>query len=65
MRKKVFNSMKKYDANIYGGALLAGCNKLIIKCHGNAKPMAVYHAIKQAKSFYDNDVINIMTNNLS
>lgn len=65
IKKRLKHTMKKYDADIYGGALLAGCNKLIIKCHGNAKPMAVYHAIKQAKSFYDNDVINIMTNNLS
>lgn len=64
IKKQLKKTMEKYNADIYGGALLAGCNKLIIKCHGNAKPMAVFHAIKQAESFYNNDVINIMKNSL-
>ncbi len=55
----IFNKLKEHlsDSNPlmqqlntadYPGALLIGLDKLIIKCHGNASPRALFHGINQA-----------------
>ncbi|AIS52563.1 phosphate acyltransferase PlsX [Thermoanaerobacter kivui] len=49
---------KKMDYTEYGGAPLLGIKKPVIKAHGNSKAKAIFNAIKQAKTFVDNDVLN-------
>lgn len=49
---------KKMDYTEYGGAPLLGIKKPVIKAHGNSKAKAIFNAIKQAKNFVDNDVLN-------
>ena len=44
------------DPNQYGGALIAGLNKPIIKAHGNSKEEAVYNAILQLYRVVQEDV---------
>lgn len=44
------------DPNQYGGALIAGLNKPIIKAHGNSKEEAVYNAILQLYRVVREDV---------
>lgn len=46
------------DYTEYGGAPLLGIKKPVIKAHGNSKAKAIFNAIKQAKNFVDNDVLN-------
>ena len=64
IKKRLKMSLKKYDADIYGGAILAGCRKLIIKCHGNATSKAIYHAIVQASEAHCNKVIDLIKDNI-
>ncbi len=37
--------LKKFDYSEYPGAILCGVDGLVIKCHGNATPRALYHSI--------------------
>ena len=59
--KKLF---KKYDVKIYGGAPILGANKLIIKCHGNAKYGEYMYAITQTKDLINKDIINVIKNSI-
>lgn len=55
----VFKSLKKkFDYKEYGGAPFLGVEGICIKAHGSSDSKAFKNAIKQAKSFYDNDVLN-------
>lgn len=55
--KSSFKSvLKEYDAREYGGAILIGTRKLIIKCHGNAKSNEIYVALSQAYDFVKKDI---------
>lgn len=47
---------KSMDYREYGGAILLGCKKLVVKGHGSSDLKAAYSTIKQAKSFIDADV---------
>jgi glycerol-3-phosphate acyltransferase PlsX len=51
--KKLKNLM---DYNNYGGAVLLGANKTIVKGHGSSKAEAVYQCIKQAYSMEANNL---------
>ncbi|MCQ2609298.1 MAG: phosphate acyltransferase PlsX [Lachnospiraceae bacterium] len=53
---KLKSMLKRFDAKSYGGAPYLGCNKLIIKCHGNSEGKEVCNAIHQAKEYIENDV---------
>lgn len=55
---KLKNMLKKFDAKSYGGAPYLGCNKLVIKCHGNSEEKEIYNAIYQAKEYIEKDVTN-------
>jgi glycerol-3-phosphate acyltransferase PlsX len=59
--KPVFKSFKKqYDYKEYGGAAFLGVNGICIKAHGSSDGRAFKNAIKQAKIFYDNKIIEKM-----
>ena len=51
--KKLKNLM---DYNNYGGAVLLGANKTIVKGHGSSKAEAVYQCIKQAFNMENNNL---------
>lgn len=53
------NNMKKqFDYKEYGGAVLLGVRKPVIKAHGSADARTFKNAIKQAVWFLENDLIN-------
>lgn len=50
--------MKKgLDFDKYGGALLLGLKKVVVKSHGSSKPVAITNSIKNALSIYRNGLI--------
>lgn len=48
LKKKVYEIKDTMDYNNYGGAVLLGANKTIVKGHGSSKSEAVFQSIKQA-----------------
>lgn len=59
--KPVFNNIKKkFDYKEHGGAPFLGVDGICIKAHGSSDALAIKNAIRQAKKFYDNDLINKM-----
>ena len=55
---------KEYDYTEYGGAVLLGTKKAVIKAHGNSKAKAIKNAIRQAKLFIESDVVNNISNGI-
>ena len=56
LKKEVMKLKSLMDYNNYGGAVLLGANKTIVKGHGSSKSEAVYQCIKQA---YNMEVNNL------
>lgn len=53
------NDMKKqFDYKEYGGAVLLGVKKPVVKAHGSADARTFKNAIKQAVWFLDNNLID-------
>ncbi len=55
---------KKMDYTEYGGAPLLGTAKPVIKAHGSSNANAFYHAIIQAKSFAEGNVVEEISKSL-
>ncbi len=53
-----------FDYTEHGGAPVLGAQKVVIKAHGSSNSKAFYNAIRQAKNFYENGVIESISNNL-
>lgn len=53
-----------FDYTEHGGAPILGAQKVVIKAHGSSNAKAFYNAIRQAKHFYENGVIEAINNNL-
>ena len=53
-----------FDYTEHGGAPILGSQKVVIKAHGSSNAKAFYNAIRQAKNFYENCVIEAINNNL-
>ena len=63
--KKGIKKMKSsFDYTEHGGAPILGSQKVVIKAHGSSNAKAFYNAIRQAKHFYENGVIESINNNL-
>lgn len=54
LKKDVYALKDMMDYNNYGGAVLLGTNKTIVKGHGSSKSEAVYNCIKQAYNMEKN-----------
>ena len=66
MLKSQLKSFKeKLDYREYGGAPLLGIKQPVIKAHGSSDAFAIKNAIKQAKTFIEMDVINIIKNDIN
>ena len=48
---------KRIDYSEYGGALLLGIEKPIVKCHGSGKEKDIKIVLKQAENFVKGDVV--------
>lgn len=55
----------KYDYKAVGGAPLLGVDGIIIKCHGSSDKMAICNGVQQAKTFYDNNVLTILKDEIT
>lgn len=56
----ITKSLLKYDYTKYGGAVLLGIKKPVIKIHGNAKALNYEKAILQADSILQNKLVDII-----
>ena len=48
LKKDVYELKNLMDYNNYGGGVLLGVKKTIVKGHGSSKASAIYHCVKQA-----------------
>lgn len=63
--KPVFKSIaNRFDYKEYGGAPFLGVDGICIKAHGSSDARAFKNAIKQAKTFYDNKVLDRIKENI-
>lgn len=63
--KSGIDDMKKqFDYKEYGGAVLLGVKKPVIKAHGSADARTFKNAIKQAVWFLDNNLISLIESEL-
>ncbi len=58
LKKDVYGIKDFMDYNNYGGGVMLGVNKTIIKGHGSSKASAVYHCVKQAYTMEKNNLVN-------
>ncbi len=66
MLKKDIMELKDYmDYNNYGGAVLLGCAKTIVKGHGSSKGITVFHCIEQAYNMEKNNLRQAISNEIS
>ena len=65
MLKSQLKSFKNnLDYREYGGAPLLGLKKPVVKAHGSSDAFAIKNAIRQVKTFSDNNVIEIIEKNI-
>lgn len=63
--KSGIDDMKKqFDYKEYGGAVMLGVKKPVVKAHGSADAKTFKNAIKQAVWFLENDLISCIEKNL-
>ncbi len=66
LMKPVFKVVKKtLDYNDYGGAVLLGLQKIVIKAHGSSKAKSIKAAILQAVTLNERSIIAEVTKNLT
>ena len=56
IKKDVYEIKDFMDYNNYGGAVLLGCKKTIVKGHGSSKTNAIYNCVKQAYNMEKNNL---------
>lgn len=62
LMKPVFKKVKKtLDYNDYGGAVLVGLQKIVIKSHGSSKAKSISAAIMQAVTLHNRGIIDEVT----
>lgn len=64
LKKGIKEFKSSFDYTEHGGAPILGSQKVVIKAHGSSNAKAFYNAIRQAKYFYENGVIEAINNNL-
>lgn len=57
LKKDVYGIKDFMDYNNYGGGVMLGVNKTIIKGHGSSKSSAVYQCVKQAYTMEKNKLV--------
>lgn len=64
-KKKMYEVKNMMDYNNYGGAVLLGTTKTIVKGHGNSGEKAVYNCIKQAYNMEKNNLCQAIGEEIS
>ena len=64
-KKKMYEVKDTMDYNNYGGAVLLGTTKTIVKGHGSSKAKAVYNCIKQAYNMEKNNLCQAIGEEIS
>lgn len=66
MLKKDIMEIKDFmDYNNYGGAVLLGAKKTLVKGHGSSKSQAVYNCIKQAYTMEKNKLCDVISSEMT
>ena len=64
MGKTFKHIKKKFDYSVYGGAVLLGCKKLVVKAHGSSKSSSISACIEQVYNMSKGKLIDKITKNL-
>ena len=64
LKKGIKDFKASFDYTEHGGAPVLGAKKVVIKAHGSSNAKAFYSAIRQAKHFHENGVIEAINDNL-
>lgn len=64
IKKKMYEIKDMMDYNNYGGAVLLGTAKTVVKGHGSSNEEAVYHCIKQAYDMESNGLCEAIAKSL-
>ena len=56
LKKDIYALKDFMDYNNYGGAVLLGCLKTVVKAHGSSKTKTIYNCIKQAYNIEKNEL---------
>lgn len=64
VRKGMHGLKNKFDSKKVGGAPLMGINKPVIKAHGSSNAEAMMNAIRQAKTYAEAGVIDVIRENV-
>ena len=65
LKKEIYKLKDKMDYNNYGGGVMLGVNKTIVKAHGSSKSSAVYHCVKQAYTMEKNNLNSIIAEEIA
>ena len=65
IRNSLKDMREKLDFDKYGGALLLGLKKVVIKSHGSSKPQTIAASIINAAKIYRGDLIGAVEKNLA
>lgn len=61
LKKDVYATKEFMDYNNYGGAVLLGTAKTVVKGHGSSKAISVFHCIEQAYNMEKNNLREAIT----
>ena len=64
IKKKMYEIKDLMDYNNYGGAVLLGAAKTVVKGHGSSNDVAVYNCIKQAYNMEKNNLIEAIASEI-
>ena len=65
IKKKMYDLKNMMDYNNYGGAVLLGASKTVVKGHGSSNDVAVFNCIKQAYNMEKNNLVEAIANEIS
>ena len=65
LKKEVYSIKNLMDYNNYGGAVLLGCAKTVVKGHGSSKATSIFHCIEQAYNMEKNNLRDAIFKSLS
>ena len=65
MRPALKRFKKRMDYSEYGGGLLLGIKKPMIKCHGTANAKIVKFTLLQSENFAKNNVVETIAKNIT
>ena len=64
--KKTFSDLKKkLDYSKHGGAVMLGCKKVVVKCHGDSKSESICNAIMQVVDAHNANLCGIIDATIS